>query len=248
MEINPPKIDHKAIQVKSEEFALKGAIDTIKDFYTGYGSPYKKAIKKSLEHKGFNSSLELPDVVACINDALTKEIDKIANTAVAKTFVPLVTQFLTRADKEIKLSDILKEFINYCGYQYNDSEDPSDYSYEFYDSYEDEPDDYVLKGSWFIVEIASSEKSFELRFYKKDKKEDVYELSGLPSEYKTKGMSQTMKLSLEDGATLEMPFVHGVLHDGFISYLARLLMAETKITLDVDGFEEWMFPENHCHC
>jgi hypothetical protein len=242
-----PIIDVKVLQEKANEYAQKGAESVLNDFYNGYSSPYKKALEENLKNRGFDNNFELPDVVAQINTFITNEIDNIANAAVAKTFVPLVTKFLTRAPKEINLSDILKEFIEYCDYKDNE-EDEYDYNYDFVDSYENEPES-CLHGYWFVVSISNSEKSFELRLYKKDKKVDLYEITSLPSDYNRKGMEKTMKISLLEGASLELPFTQNVLQDDFMSYIARLLMAETKITIDVKGFEDWMFPEReNCHC
>jgi hypothetical protein len=240
-------VDNKKLQEKANEYAQKGAEEVVREFYTGYNSPYKKAIEEDLKNKGFDSNLELPDVVAQINAAITNEIDRIANTAVSKTFVPLVTKFLTRAEPEVNMSEILREFINYCGYEYNEEEDESDYEYSIVDGYEDEPES-CLFGTWFNLSISSPKKSFEIRLCKSDKKSDKYEITSLPRDYNRKGIDRTMKLSLEDGATLELPFTPSVLQDDFMSYIARLLMAESKITLDVDDFDEDMFPQNHCHC
>ena len=86
-------------------------------------------------------------------------------------------------------------------------------------------------------------------FYKKDRVNGTFIIMSLPSDFKRKGIQETMKLSLNDGVTLEMPFTSDVLHDGFMSYLARLVMAESKITIDVKEFNEDLFPEReNCHC
>jgi hypothetical protein len=247
MENLVPVIDTKILQEKANEYAQLGAEKTLKEFYTGYNSPYIKAINENLENRGFDSNFELPDVVANINAAITTEIDNIANSAIAKTFVPLVTKFLTRADKEMNLSEILKKFIEYCDFNHEE-ESVDDYTCSIVDSYEHEPES-CLHGYWHVVSLSNYKKSFEIRLYKKDKKVDLYEVTSLPSEYTTKGRERTMKLTLSEGATLEMPFTQNVLHDDFMCFLARLIMAETKITIDVKDFDEDMFPErDNCHC
>ena len=44
-----PVLDNNFIQEKANEFALKGAVECIKNYYTGYDSPYKKAIETCQE-------------------------------------------------------------------------------------------------------------------------------------------------------------------------------------------------------
>ena len=55
-----------------------------------------------------------------------------------------------------------------------------------------------------------------------------------------------MKLSIENGVTLELPFTKDILKDNFTSYIARLVMSGSLIIMDVEYFEDWMFPENGC--
>lgn len=58
--------------------------------------------------------------------------------------------------------------------------------------------------------------------------------------YSTK---ETMKLSLDGGATLELPFTRGILENDFVRYCARLIMGNCNIALDVTEFSDDMFPE-----
>ena len=58
-----------------------------------------------------------------------------------------------------------------------------------------------------------------------------------------------MKISLDGGATLELPFTKGILEDEFTSFIARLDIGNNNIVFDVDDFDEDMFPQDdHCHC
>ena len=107
-----PKIDLDILQEKANEAAMKGAIECINNFYNGYNSPYKKAIEEELKSKSLmnGGNIILPDILVRINEQLSAEIDRIANQAIAKTYIPLVTKFLTGVDREVKFSDILKKF------------------------------------------------------------------------------------------------------------------------------------------
>lgn len=247
MENIVPVIDTELLQQKANEYAQKGAESVLNDFYNGCSSPYKKALEENLKQRGFDTSFELPDVVASINDSLQKEIDAIANTAVAKTFVPLVTKFLTRAEKEIDFSDLLKKFIE-CSDFDHDENDWDDYSLEVV-----KEDGYFLR-----IVLNDGKDDYEIglsnfdRYHRDENDEEPkkkrWTIYSLPFTYSSQ-RERTMKISLDGGATLEMPFTKGVLENKFCSYIATLVMAETRIFFDVKDFDEDMFPEReHCHC
>lgn len=244
-----PVIDLKVLQQKANEAAMKGALSSIDEFYNGYNSPYKKAISENLHLKGVDNNFDIPDIVAVLNQKISTEIDTIANTAVAKTFIPLVKEFLTRESAEIKFSDILKEFIERVDF------DPED------DDYEDFTVEKIsrhshssLDDTFPTYQISNGKEGFEIHFHKSNSKEcSVMSLPYLMSEkgkyygnYETK---QKMKISLDGGATLELPFTKGVLDDKFVGFCARLIIGKNNIIFDTEEFEENMFPErDNCHC
>lgn len=243
-----PVLDLEYLQKKANEYAQKGAEDSIKEFYNGYNSPYKKAIEESLKNKGVDTNFDIPDIVAVLNQKLSTEIDAIANTAIAKTFIPLVKDFLIREDSEVKFSDILKKFIEVTDYKYGNL---GIHRYQV-NKIEKEERSQSLNDSFPVYQITNGEDGFELRFYA-DKK--VTSLMSLPSQLKGNKkymphyeQRDTMKLSLDGGATLEMPFVRGVLENDFVRYCARLVIGNCNIIFDVQEFEEDMFPEDECHC
>jgi len=233
-----PVLDAAVLQEKATEYAMKGAVETIKEFYTGYNSPWKKQIEASLSKTETSVHLDLPDILALINESLTAEITKIANTAVSKTFVPLVNKFLSREEKEIKFSDILKEFI------------------KAYDT--DEPDDFSIdinkreQYGWLDITLQSADSSYSFTLHedynsKKEEKEK-YWLGSIPEkDSKEKRYQTTMKLRIE-GGELEMPFVRDVLSDNFQSYMARLVIGHCLITMDCRDFNEDWFENDNCHC
>jgi hypothetical protein len=233
-------VDTAEIQKKANEFAMKGAISAIENFYTGYDSPYKKAITESLKGKEVDATFfSLPDIIAAINDGLTKEIDRIANTAIAQTFIPMVSKFLTRQEKEGKFSDVLKEFIETA--KYNATDAPEDFDCQV------EKD--RIHG-WLNVKISDSEREYTFTLhqtYESKNEPDAkakYHLLSLPSTYKTEHLK--MKLSI-DGVTLELPFMRDILSDKFVSSMAGYIISDTNITMDTENFDEDLFPER-CHC
>ncbi len=240
-----PVINTEVLQQKANEYAMKGAEDALKDFYTSYDSPYKKAIKANLENKGLDYSFSIPDIIGVLNDKFSEEVDQIANQAIAKSFLPIVKEFLTRETPEVKFSYILKKFIEATNFEYNDL-DIEDYRVE---KIEEERRD----SSFFTYTISNGAKGYELRFYKNSK--DRNEIMALPYMLSENGRfqtgyksQQTMKISLEEGATLELPFTKSILEDPFTSFIARLVIGNNNIIFDVDYFDEDMFPRNDCHC
>lgn len=232
-----PVIDTEALQKKANEYAMKGAEESLKEFYTGWNSPYRKKIDEELKKHEIGTGIELPDIVALINEKLEKEVNTIANKALAKTFIPQVKRFLTRADAEIKFSDILKEYIEVHEDLDRDSCEVS--------IKEDS------KWGWLDVHIESdkAEYSFTLHVNHESEKEKTkkYKLLGLPREVTVKNTyKDTMKLTV-DGATLELPFRRDILEDRFVSYLASIVICSSLIIMDCDNFHEDMFPEK-CHC
>lgn len=57
---------------------------------------------------------------------------------------------------------------------------------------------------------------------------------------------ETMELSLER-ATLKLPFRRDALENKFTAFMARLIIGDCQITMNVDDFEDDMF-EDDCHC
>jgi hypothetical protein len=234
-ELIMPALDAEVLKQKATEFALKGALQAIENFYTGYNSPYKKQIEDDLQAKGVSDTINLPDIMALISEKISKEMDIIANKAIATSFIPLVQKVLSRVDKEVKFSEILEKFIEVCGI-----ESRYDCSVEV---------DKHPKYDWLSIELSHSggaKHKFTLHtVYNRDENAKVkYQLLSLPEQHHTYGGKMTIRL---EKATLEMPFCRDILMDEFVSYLAQLAIYNSHITMDVNDFEEEMFKEE-CHC
>ncbi len=227
------KIDPKVLAAKAQEAAMEGAIISINEFYTKRDSPFRKQVEEHLAQTSVSGNFALPDVVALINQSLTKEIDKIANEAIAKTFIPLVNKILFRIEKNVKFSEILKEFLSETHSEYDEASCTITQSehgwlncaiHSEHDTYE-----FTMHLNWDMRDEKSSKKR--------------YSILSLPRRGSDRGRpNQMMKLSV-DGATLEMPFVPNILEDGFMSYLAKILMYKCEIEMDVDDFNEDMLSE-----
>ena len=237
-QVTAPVLDIEKLQQAANEAAMKGALKSIEEFYTGYNSPYRKFVDDELGKKELTFGLDLPDIIAKLNHCLSLEIDKITNTAIAKTFVPIVQKFLVREDKDVKFSDILRNFIEET--EKTGHNDDYEVTVEKHDRYD-----------WLEVNISNGKENYQLTLHEvyrnNDQKDQPvkYHIFSLPYDFDKH--PQKMKVALVDGATLEMPFTTDVLRNPFISYIARLILGGCQITIDTKEFEEEMFPER-CHC
>jgi hypothetical protein len=232
-----PVLDTEVLKAKAQDSAMKGALKTIEEYYTAWDSPFKKHIEEELKKAPIGHGIELPDIIGLINQSLVAQIDQIANTAIAQTFVPLVSKFLTRADPEVPFSQILKEFI--ALFEYEDV-DPYDFSINI----EEEP-----RWGWLTIKLSCKRVDHCFTLHKNDSKDKnvtakTYSALSLPHSSGT--ASHKMKIKV-DGTELEMPFTPDILRDGFISFMARLVISQSIITMDVTDFDDNLFPER-CHC
>ena len=238
-------LDKEALEKKANELAYKAAVSELEDFYTGYNSPFKKQLRESFNNKTISLSFEIPDILAVLNKEISKKADEIANTAIAKTFLPMATELFTRIESEINLSEMLKEFISQTSYSYDDDISTDDFTLSIEQSY---PDSNCLQ-EFNTLEISSNNKKYEVSIQIKETAENkkFFTVTSLPHQRTTH--NRTMEFTLENGARLEMPFEQSILSDHFNMYLARLVIAKTRVFFDVDDFEEDLFPErDNCHC
>lgn len=239
-QITPVLLDLELLNQKAHEAAMKGAMETIENYYCKWNSPYREGIEQALKDKEIQFSFQLPDIVALINEKLTIEIDKIANRALAETFLPLVQRALVREDKEIEFSEILTEFI-----EAHSLDDNSEYECEV---------NKIDRYDWLEVMLTAGDKKYSMTFhqtYESRENKDTgrnkkYHLLSLPTESHKYDYKETMELSLE-GATLKIPFRRDALENNFTAFMARLIIGDCQITMNVDDFEDDMFDDD-CHC
>lgn len=221
-----PVLDMEEIQAKANEFALKGAIECIKSYYTGYDSPFKKEIENYLKNMSPSFSFTMPEIMGVINESLSSQIDIIANEAVAKSYVPLVRQFLTCTKEVVNVSEIVDKFK------------------EVHEFDDDSIEAYLSKDERFgwhnlILECGKEKYNITLHEDSKDEKgQEYFSMLSLPYECKDGRYNHTMKIQISEGATMEVPFTCGILHNRFLTYIANLVMFKTKIVIDKAVFDD----------
>ena len=228
-----PELDLNILQEKATEFAMKGAIKEIEDYYSGYNSPFRDEIKKELKEKTISIHLELPDIISLINDSLSEEIDRIANNSIAETFIPLAQNALTRVNKNIKFSDILNEFINACHSDFKDEYRPEV-------SIDENEKHNWLNISFEFIDYLEKTIKYDITLHSSYDNKGKYTLLSLPRIDEPYNYTKIIKLSNSE-SSLEIPFTRDALKDEFTSYLARLIISKSEIEMDCNDFSDDMF-------
>ena len=223
LQIEVSAIDTEVLKKQALESATKGALSEIKDFYEGYNSPYRKGIKETLEKSGIgNGVFTMPNIVGLLNEAISAEIDRIVNNAVANTYLPMVTKALTAIDKELKLSEIIDMMKRYV------------YDNKFCASIRKD-DSY----DWFNLELKIDEVEYRITLHERYNEKGKYRILSMP--YKEDHTPRYMKFYTEEGRYVEMPFSANIANDEVAMICARLLIADTSIAID---FEDEYYPED----
>ena len=235
--LEQPKINVLDIQKKANEAAEKAYLKEIEEYYTSYNSPYRKLVKEELEKQEFKFSMELPNILEKINSSLSKEIDAIANKAIASTYIPMVNNSLVGLEKELKMSDILKLIIQEIEPDENEKDDYY-FDYEKHDKYD-----------WLSCSIRTDKNRYEFTLHtcRGDSEEQKYQLLSFPSAQSNKGYQKTM-IVYKDDVKIEMPFAPNILQDKILNVFFRVMISQSEISMDCDGFEEDMFPSEECYC
>ena len=236
--IENPQIDVKKIQETANAAAEKAYLKEIEDYYTGYGSPYREMIKESLKKQELKRNLELPEILDKINSALKDEVDRIANNAIAASYIPMVSDALVGMEKHLKMSQFLKMIIEELN---PDSDEVDDFSF----SYERHSDH-----KWLNCELSTPDNHYEFTLHQVWTKgfEDKYQALMFPHNKAKSGYgNNTMKI-YKDDVKIEMPFTPNILEDKVLKLFFKMMITNSYIDMDVRDFDEEWFPVNECHC
>ena len=237
--MNEIKLDEQKLQEMAQQYAMQGAEKAIRDFYTGYDSPFMKEVQRELKEKmETNLFFELSQMTAAINQALNDKVSEMANTVVANTFLPMLNRMFSQEKKTVVTTQNLYEhFGDAMKEDLFDDFDPERMELEIKDS----PGSLSLSKHLYLYFIYDGDTKFELSLMNNrdpDKDEHgntLYMITALPgcSQYSMDNYprERQMRIRLKDGATLEMPFVPDVLRDEFMRYIAGLLLTNTMVTI-----------------
>src|SRR5258705_12590638 len=105
------EVDQDLLNEKAKEFATKALLKEVEEYYTGYNSPFREAIKEQLKKQEISCHVELPDVLSVLNDAMKNEHASIVNNFLNTSFIDDLRCSLELQPKQIKLSDFLRKVL-----------------------------------------------------------------------------------------------------------------------------------------
>lgn len=242
------KLDEQKLQEMAQQYAMQGAEKAIKDFYTGYNSPFMKEVQRQLSEKmETNLFFELSQMTAAINQALNNKVSEMANTVVANTFLPMLNRMFSQERKTVVTTqDLYEHFGDAMKEDLDDEFDPENMELLI----EQKGIDTILdhrklrfcycgetKFSIYLMESSSHQKD--------DNGNTLYMITELPgcSQYRMDNYprERQMRIRLNEGATLEMPFTPDVLRDEFMRYVAGLLLTNTMVI--IKNYHEYYLEE-----
>lgn len=235
--MEPIKLNEQKLQEAAEKYAIKGAEEAIKEFFTGYKSPFMEEVKKQLEEKVETSIFfNLASMTAAINQAMNDKISEMANTVVAQTFLPMLNNLLSEERKQVvSTQDLYQHFGDTMK-----EDDGEDFDEEYLElQMKDGLSIYNIHKTLYFLYRGDCKYELSLMSCSDPKTDEdgntLFHITSLPgsSIYRRDSYprERQMRIRLNEGATLEMPFVPDVLRDEFMRYVAGLLLCNTKITL-----------------
>lgn len=233
-----PALDMEKLQKAAEEYAMKGALKSIEDFYTGYSSPFRKAVEQYLGNMVPSFTLDLPGIMALLNEALAAQMKRIVGQTVAHSYIPMMSRLLSRQAERIDVPDIVQKFIDERNYEKESISVRLD------------------KGSygWYDLHLSCDEDAYRITLYEEYDKSRLqseddpyhYIILNVPCNADYSGLPK-MKCSvpMEDGkeVKIELPFGQGVLEDSFLHYIANLVVFQTPIRIDRTYFDDMIESE-----
>lgn len=234
-----PEINFKELQEKSKEYAQKGALEAIREYYTGYDSPYKKQILEQLHSQRLKGSFQLPDLVGLVNEALTTEINAIANEALTNTYLPKVREILTGiGTNQVKFSDLIKEYMSshYC----------TDYARDIDDFKIVMNEDTSYWTKFTLFHRSDEEWVLYLHHAKDEEGNDIndrFVVESLPRFYGYRSPSgydrKHDEFNIKKGdIEIQLPFQSSYIENRFVRYCTSLLLHKVQITMDCYGLDD----------
>lgn len=220
---------------------MEGAEKAIREYYTGYNSPYMKAMTEHILRIAPSPLFDLPDITAVINKALSDRIMDLCNQFMANTYTKLFNRMLTPNENNIVTTkDLFQQFGDYIKDREKDDFDEGGLEFTPNTSLYSYSNNYRYLEFWY-----NSELEFKLSVWddggKNENGEVLYTLASLPGHGKYNPLdnrSRFAKITLEDGKTAEVPIIDDVLSNDFLAYLANILICKTKIKVE-------LYPEYH---
>lgn len=226
-QINAPIIDMNAVQEAANKAATEAVMYEVKEYYSGYNSPFKKQIKQYLEKNApVQSNFELPNFAELLQNRLATEIEKLVNTiAIEKNvqyFTELFEQQEINNEGTVNISFVFKEMCKEIRDGYLEASIHKDDIYSWYKA---------------KVKYKKREEDDELKF-----DFTIHNINGrlcvLSMPYSDKSYN-TIKVKTKDGNTIELNSFMQLREHPILIPIAKLIMFDTALKLDVMDFSKY---------
>lgn len=223
------KLDEEKIQQMAEKYALEGAEKAVREYYTGYNSPYVKAMEEHLKKQLPSRWFDLPDLTAAINQALNNKIATLCNQVVAQTYIRVFDRIMSGNGSGVVSSQEI--YQHYCGYV-KDREDDDFDGEELECEVEHSP-----YGFNYLLMKYNGEMEFRLSLYEDGRNEQgdqLYSITSLPHTGQfahLDGKLPMMSIKLDENRTASVPITPDVLSNEFMAYIANILIHGKKIII-----------------
>lgn len=106
------EVDQELLNEKAKEFATKALLNEVEEYYTGYNSPFRNAVKEQLKKQEISCHVELPDILKVLNDAVDKEHSSIVEKFINLSFIDDLRSSLQLQPKTLQFSEFLRGVMN----------------------------------------------------------------------------------------------------------------------------------------
>lgn len=234
------EINQEKLQEKAKEAAEQAYLSEIEDFYKGYSSPYRKAVREALNKVPLNIHVNLPDIIGKLNESLENTVKSIAENVIAATYMPLFKEgFLVSPDK-ITWNEFLQEIV-----KKEDLESDLDLSFEY---------NIDERFGWLNCYLKVKEKEYQFTLHEKGISEDIdpkkYTLLTQASAKNQNSHSLKRTVAIyKDDKRIDIPEADDILRDETARLLFGLLLSGTTITMDfIEVEDSWFSSDDACQC
>lgn len=229
--IAAPVLDMDAIQKAANEAATKAAIEAINKYYNGYNSKYMEQVREYLEKNCPFDGIPLPNFTEMIQKSLVAEINKTAEIVSIGDCVKTIRKGLTNQhgleeDGTMKISKFFRELADDIEVE-TDPEAVIEISVKKHNIYDWE-EVYVR------IEKDGEQKEFNITLFENRDKRETYHISSMP--YSTEKWTRMAKVKYDDGMTIEIPVMQGVINNPILFSIAKMLLNKTTIVIDERNF------------
>lgn len=215
--------------------ARAGIKKEIAEYFTGYGSPFRKQVHEYLEKNIPMARFSLPSYAEIVNKEIIAEIDKMAAQTCVSTFCKSFREVLSgipiEEDGTVKLSRLLDKVYGNCEFsQYGDG-----ITFELDNNQEHGA--LIRDGVLTIIEDGEDRK-LDICLMKVEAKisENRYNVFRIPNQGFNYGRTAKSIVIKEKDRTIEIPSFDSVCSDMAVMPFASCVILNIPVIIDVNDY------------